>query len=238
MKGAKVTPLTKSNRGYSVVYDLEVEDNHNFFANGILVHNCLISVAKKRYTARVIDDEGVRLAREAAHIKVQGLELVRSTTPKWCREKLKESINLLFDFGEADLIKWLDGIKHEFIEQPINDIAVSQGINSLDYKLGDKSIPINVRSALVYNKFIRDSNLESQFSYIQSGDKPKRIFLRDGNPWHSNSISWADDSFVTYIKDWIDWDTSFEKFFLNPLEIMAKALNYDVTKRTSNLEAW
>lgn len=29
------------------VYDLEIKDNHNFFANGILVHNCVRSLMKK-----------------------------------------------------------------------------------------------------------------------------------------------------------------------------------------------
>jgi DNA polymerase III subunit alpha len=29
------------------VYDLEIEDNHNFFANGILVHNCVRGLMKK-----------------------------------------------------------------------------------------------------------------------------------------------------------------------------------------------
>lgn len=29
-----------NNRNYRYVYDIEVEDNHNFFANNVLVHNC------------------------------------------------------------------------------------------------------------------------------------------------------------------------------------------------------
>ena len=48
----------------AVVYDIEVEDNHNFFANGILCHNCIIidDPVKSRaeaesptYRARVMD---------------------------------------------------------------------------------------------------------------------------------------------------------------------------------------
>lgn len=34
-------------------YDIEVEDNHNFFANGYLVHNC--SIYKDYYHARSLD---------------------------------------------------------------------------------------------------------------------------------------------------------------------------------------
>ena len=36
----KITKLDKKEK----VYDINVEDNHNFYANGILVHNCLESV--------------------------------------------------------------------------------------------------------------------------------------------------------------------------------------------------
>lgn len=34
--------LEREERGFEVVYDIQVADNNNFFANGILVHNCLI----------------------------------------------------------------------------------------------------------------------------------------------------------------------------------------------------
>jgi DNA polymerase-3 subunit gamma/tau len=38
MKTARITKITKISSEDR--YDLEVEDNHNFFANNILVHNC------------------------------------------------------------------------------------------------------------------------------------------------------------------------------------------------------
>ena len=31
------------------VYDIEVEDNHNFYANGILAHNCEISLRPNQF---------------------------------------------------------------------------------------------------------------------------------------------------------------------------------------------
>lgn len=198
----------------------------------------IIVVAKKRYSARVVDDEGVRLSREAAHIKVQGLDLVRSMTPAWCKEHLKEAIPILFDADEQGLISWLDTIKQEFTSQPLKDVAASQGISSLKYKLGDKAVPINVRSALVYNNWVLNNNKTDVFSLIQAGDKPKRIFLKEGNPFGSNTISWLDDRFEDYIREWVDWDTTFEKFFLSPLDIMTSALGYNIENRNADLEAW
>lgn len=197
-----------------------------------------IMCARKRYTARVIDDEGVRLTRDTAHIKVQGLDLVRSMTPQWCKERLKEAIPVLFDADEHSLISWLDSIKSEFVQQPLTRVCAAQGVSSMNYTLGAKSVPLNVRSALVHNKFIEDNHLTDVFGLISAGDKPKRIFLREGNPFGSNTISWLDDRFIDYIKDWVDWDVTFEKFFLSPLNIMTTALGYNIENRNSNLEAW
>lgn len=203
-----------------------------------LLCDSVIMVARKRYAARVVDDEGVRLAREAAHIKVQGLDLVRSMTPSWCKRKLKEAIPILFDADEHGLITWLDTVKQEFTSQPLSEIAAAQGISSMQYTLDQKGLPLNVRSALVYNNWVLNNNKSDVFSLIQSGDKPKRIFLREGNPFGSDTISWLDDRFVEYIKDWVDWDKTFEKFFLSPLDIMTSALGYNIENRNCDLEAW
>ena len=34
--------VCKNGRLYQEAYDIEVADNHNFFADGILVHNCIV----------------------------------------------------------------------------------------------------------------------------------------------------------------------------------------------------
>jgi len=44
MKIKKITPIANAD-----TYDIEVEGNHNFFANDILVHNCEISLKSKGY---------------------------------------------------------------------------------------------------------------------------------------------------------------------------------------------
>lgn len=39
--------ITKEEVYDDFVYDIEVEDNHNFYAENVLVHNCFISIAPK-----------------------------------------------------------------------------------------------------------------------------------------------------------------------------------------------
>ena len=67
------------------VYDLGVAENHNFLANGFLVHNC----GKKKYALKVESSEGVVF--DKPKFKVKGLEMVRSSTPKFIRDHLNDS---------------------------------------------------------------------------------------------------------------------------------------------------
>lgn len=92
-----------------------------------------IFIAKKRYIARVLDTEGVRLKEPKK--KVMGLEIVRSSTPTFCRKYLKDSIDILLDGTETDLIDWVEDIKQKFMEAPIEDISRVTGVNKVSFDL-------------------------------------------------------------------------------------------------------
>jgi SWI/SNF-related matrix-associated actin-dependent regulator 1 of chromatin subfamily A len=64
------------------VYDIEVEGNHNFYANGVLVHNCMVR--------RLAKDVLKELPELSSHVVEVGLS------------NRKE-----YDEAERDLIKWL-----------------------------------------------------------------------------------------------------------------------------------
>ena len=288
------------------VYDIEVEDNHNFFGNNILAHNSVyyqiapfvdefkhenpnaslmdcvdfamnfekehiskiikntinqfadrlgaynrsrigakveicadsaIFIAKKRYIARVRDDEGTRFPIESPKLKVMGLEIARSSTPSWCKEKLKEAIPILLDKNENEVKTWIDKIKTEYCSQPLSRIAMNGSISSLNYKLEDKSVPIGSRSGLVYNHYVNSNNLSDRYLNIKPGDKVKRLYLRLPNKFNSNSLAYLTENFESEI-DCVDYDTNFEKTFMSPLEIMTAPLNYDLRKTTQSLDDW
>src|SRR5690606_26588434 len=52
----KIVSLNVTNERHEEVYDLTVEDEHEYFANGILVHNCLDSA---RMVVLKMRDEGI-----------------------------------------------------------------------------------------------------------------------------------------------------------------------------------
>ena len=78
--------------GYADVYDLEVEDTHEFFANGILVHNCYrygmkSMLAPKRKTQTDIFNE------EMDALQAKG-DIATLTLHNYIREKKKSAVKV------------------------------------------------------------------------------------------------------------------------------------------------
>ena len=65
----------------NVVYDIQVQDNHNFFANGVLVHNCII--VDDPHSPKTVESEAERLT---------ALEFFRTTLPTRLNDKKTGSI--------------------------------------------------------------------------------------------------------------------------------------------------
>jgi hypothetical protein len=86
---------TFEDMGEEDVYDLQIEDNHNFFANDILTHNCiicddLIKNAKEAYNERVLDDiwnwYTSTLMSRAEHTGDSSIEIINFT--RWSTKDL------------------------------------------------------------------------------------------------------------------------------------------------------
>ena len=124
-------------------------------------------------------------------------------------------------------------------------------VNCVDYDLRKNlAIPINSRASLIYNEFIKKHNLEGSFNLIHAGDKIKYIYLKTPNTLgetivnstgrsikktYPNVIAFIDYNFIQYIKDYIDYDTQFEKTLIKPLEFMANAINFTVKEKAMDL---
>jgi DNA polymerase elongation subunit (family B) len=189
-------------------------------------------VAKKKYACRVLDTEGVRL--KEPKLKVMGLEIVRSNTPTYCRKKLKESVEIILDKEESEVQEYILDVKHEFSNQSIDMISRITGVSNLNYELNTaKSIPINSRAGLVHNALMDKLELQKDYEYITSSDKIKYVFLKVPNPaFNQNVIGYKDPKFLedSGLYQYIDKDEMFNKFFLSPMDIMLKPLNWSAYK--------
>ena len=174
-------------------------------------------VSKKRYALKIIDDEGIRLPEP--EIKAHGLDVIKNSTPIFCKKMLKEGIKIILDKSEIELKKWVQDVETEFRKQPIYNISKFISVNNLDYKIGDKGIPINSRGALMMNLYLSQKPSQTQQN-ILSGNKANLVYLREPNPFRSNVILFDDESFMEDFREFVDFDTNFEKFFKIPLSDM------------------
>ena len=201
-----------------------------------------IWTAKKRYILNVYNNEGVEYAKPK--VKVMGLEMIKSSTPTACREKLSESIDVILNKTEDDMIAFIDKFRKEFETLEPVDIAFPRGVNGIsnytDKRTGNftKGTPIHVRGTILYNALIQKNNLTKKYTLIKEGEKIKFIYLKEPNPIQSNIISFQQviPSELDLVK-YIDHRTQFDKSFLEPLKIILDCIGWK-TEKSFSLESF
>jgi len=181
-----------------------------------------IWTAKKRYILNVYDNEGVRY--KDPQLKVMGLEMIKSSTPSIIRNKMKETIEIIIRKSESDVQDYIFNLRNEFKKLPIEDISFPRGVNGLtkysnSSTVYEKGCPIHVKGSLLYNKLIKDLNLESKYEKIKEGDKIKFTYLKLPNPIKDSVISFP----IVFPKEfsldkYVDFDVQFEKTYLEPVK--------------------
>jgi DNA polymerase elongation subunit (family B) len=198
-----------------------------------------IWTAKKRYILNVYNNEGVEYAKPKP--KAMGLEMIKSSTPAYCRKILWEAIDIVLNKTEDDMIDMIETWRQEFRSQAIADIAFPRGVNGLE-KFSDaasifgKGCPIHVRGSLLYNDLVKRKKLDKIYPMIMEGEKIKFIFLKEPNTIQSNVISFPNMVPKELdIEKYVDYDTQFTKAFLDPLRIILDSINWK-TEQVSSLE--
>lgn len=222
-----------------------------------------IWTAKKRYILNIWDNEGVRY--KEPDIKVQGLEMVKSSTPSACRQKMKDALKIIMNGTEAELIDFIKKFRVEFETLPIQEIAFPRGLNGLikysnlspaeqsppelgwgetaaPPSIGGRTdrylakCPIHVKGAIAYNYYLEQMGIIDDYESIRNGDKVKFVHLKTPNPFFSPVMS-----FITRIpKEFaletvIDYRLQFQKSFIDPLNIILKCIGWE-SEKSATLE--
>jgi len=200
-----------------------------------------IWTAKKRYILSVWDSEGVRY--EEPKLKIKGIEAIKSSTPAPCRKMLKDSFKILMNGSESDVIDFIGKCRSEFKKLPPEEVSFPRSASNIDkwkssstiyIKDSGKGTPIHVRGALLFNYYIKENKLTNRYSLIQNGEKIKFCYLKKPNPIHENVISFIQDfPKELNLTQYVDYDTQFEKGFLEPLKIILNAIGWDYERKTT-----
>ena len=196
-----------------------------------------IWTAKKRYILNVYNNEGV--AYNEPHMKVMGLEMVKSSTPSAIREKMKESIKIMMQGTENDIHEFIADFKVNFKKLPVEDISFPRGLNGLkDYAdsviMYKKGTPIHVKGAILYNHHLVKMGLDKKYPKIQEGEKVKFTYIKQPNPFKDMVISYPGRLPVEFgLQEYIDYDLQFDKAFIEPIKVVLDCMGWSTEKRNS-----
>lgn len=197
---------------------------------------------KKRYAMQVLDNEGIRFSK--AKLKVTGLETKRSSVPEVCRNALSTVLNIILTKNEDELRKFEQEFRQKFFKMNFYDIARPSGMNGLDkyydaVKLFKDKCPVHVKGAIVYNEWLKRKNLDEKYALISDGEKVKWINLKLPNRLRSEVISCVGKiPDELQIESMIDYQTQYEKTFLEPLKALCKAAKWELEKRHTLDDIW
>jgi DNA polymerase elongation subunit (family B) len=200
-----------------------------------------IWTAKKRYILNVYNNEGVQY--NEPHLKVMGLEMVKSSTPAAVREKMRQLIKLIVTTDELTVQKFIAEFKEEFKSLPVEEISFPRGMNGLkEYSdsatLYKKGTPIHVKGAILYNHYLKQHGLTSKYQSVREGEKIKFTYLKSPNPFKDTVVSYPTRLPKEFgLQEYIDYDLQFEKTFLDPIKIILDSIGWE-TEKQSTLESF
>lgn len=196
-----------------------------------------IWIAKKRYALNVYNNEGVQYAEPK--LKVMGLEIVRSSTPEPIRDALKEAVKIVLTKSEQAIQDYVRDFEKEYRKLAPELISFPRGVNGMG-KYSDKAniykqgTPMHVRAALLYNFHLQKNDLTKTYQEIKEGDKIKFLYLREPNHISENCIAFNDKIPEEFgLKEFADYDTMFEKSFLEPLNTILHGIGWSAKPQAS-----
>jgi hypothetical protein len=208
------------------------------------VSESIINIAKKKYIQHIVYEDGIPYDR-LTYIFPKGVELVRSSTPAFAREKIVEIVKYLFanpdDFNIKDLLKLVKNLRKEFELADIDDISMQSSCSNYETKVIEDKERLEfvngahfaVKSAAYYNYLLnQNKNLQSKYEYIKSGTKIKYYYCK--NKRVNDIFAFIRGSYPIEFAPEIDYDEQFMKSILSPINSIIEPLGLpEITKRLS-----
>lgn len=209
------------------------------------ISESIINIAKKKYIQHILYEDGIPYDR-MKYIFPKGVELVRSSTPAFARDKIVGIVKYLFShpdtFNIKDLLKLVKGLRKEFELANIDDICMQSSVSNYDTKvLHDKSLPLQfvsgahfaVKSAAHHNYLLSmDKNMQQKYEFIKSGVKIKYYCCKDKSI--TDMFAYTRGSYPHEFAPEMDYNLQFAKSILSPINSIIEPLGMPViTERLS-----
>ncbi len=201
-------------------------DNYLDFELETIAENA-IWVAKKKYVQNIIWKDG-KDYEPLSYIKTTGLEIIQSSTPVFCRQKLIESVKFIFSKEKlsikhnSELVALIKEIKKEFKFSNIEKISMSRGISNYKKFVVDdvesmelnKGCPIHVRAGAYHNYLLNQNKLKGKYEMITAGNKVKWYHCEDD---FCNVFAYKPGNYPVEFAPKIDLEKQFQSTIIDPL---------------------
>lgn len=209
------------------------------------ISESMINIAKKKYIQNIVHEDGINYDR-LKYIFPKGVELVRSSTPLFARDKIVDIVKYLFSnpdtFNIKELLKLVKSLRKEFELSDIDDIALQSSCSNYDIKIvDDKNLPLKFVNgshfavkAAAYNNYLLHQNKQYQekYEFIKSGTKIKYYVCKDKSI--NDMFAYIRGSYPMEFAPEIDYDEQFSKAILSPINSIIEPLGMpEITKRLS-----
>lgn len=209
------------------------------------ISESMINIAKKKYICHIVHEDGFDYDR-LNYIYPKGVELIRSSTPLFAREKIVNIVKYLFShpdtFNSKELMKLIKQLRKEFELVDIDTICMQSSCSNYEIKvIDDKNLPLQfvsgshfaVKASAHYNYLLSDNKkYQSKYEYIKSGTKVKYYYCKNDsvNP----IFAYMRGAYPMEFAPEIDYDLQFMKAILSPINSIVKPLGLpEITKRLS-----
>lgn len=209
------------------------------------ISESVIYVAKKKYIQHIVYEDGIPYNR-FDYIYPKGVELVRSSTPLFARDKIVDIIKYLFkhpdSFNIKELVKLVKGLKKEFdlcVPDRIDEISMQSSCSNYDDKVISDTDRLEfvsgahfaVKASAYYNHILKkNKEMMEKYEFIKSGTKIKYYYVKDKRM--NKTFAYIRGSYPIEIAPEIDLDIQFEKCILSPINSIIKPLGLpEITRR-------
>lgn len=195
-----------------------------------VVCSSMLILTKKRYIARIIDEEGKRY--DPHKMKIMGVEIKKANTSNMTKKFLMELVNMILDGHTIHEVKnRINQMKEEFMQSDVKDIATTMNAKKIKsatdtYNLTGsmKGIHYASKAALVYN--LRCTNMDRK---VVPGDKVSLYYTL------GKESAMAFPSDLNTLPDWlleipVDYDKMWSKCHKTITNYL-KAMDWDIESR-------
>jgi len=206
------------------------------------ISESIVNIAKKKYIQHILFEDGIDYER-LNYIFPKGVELVRSSTPLFAREKIIDIVKYIFshpdDFNIKTLLKLVKDLRREFEMADMNEISMQSSVNKYEEKViedKDRLLFVSgahfaVKAAAHHNHLLhKKKELQAKYEFLKSGMKIKYYYCKNNRT--APIFAFQRGSYPLELAPEIDYDTQFQKCILSPINAIIEPLGMpEITKR-------